>query len=142
MNLLDKMRQQKLMSVTLTVFTLSLGILIGTLINTQVNAARGQAVAPDATPLVIPKAVEIGSDFTKLAKKLQPSVVNIVVEVPAPKPSRTGARRRGDQGGDDPLEGLQRFFGGQGGGACRERPAACSSGTGEARAIRNRLCGG
>jgi serine protease Do len=116
MNLLDKMRQQKLMSITLTVFTLSLGILIGTLINTQVNAAKGQAVAPDATPLVIPKAVEIGSDFTKLAKKLQPSVVNIVVEVPAPKNARPGARGGPEEGGDDPLEGLQRFFGGGGGG--------------------------
>jgi serine protease Do len=117
MNLFDKMRQQKLMSITLMVFTLSFGILIGTVINTQVNAAKGQAVAPDASPLVIPKAVEIGSDFTKLAKKLQPSVVNIVVEVPAPK---AGTRQRGranpdDQGGDDPFEGLQRFFGGGGG---------------------------
>jgi serine protease Do len=117
MNFFDKMRQQKLMSITLMVFTLSFGILIGTVINTQVNAAKGQSVAPDATPLVIPKAVEIGSDFTKLAKKLQPSVVNIVVEVPAPKAS---ARQRGrtnpdDQGGDDPFEGLQRFFGGGGG---------------------------
>ncbi len=117
MNLFDKMRQQKLMSITLMIFTLSLGILIGTVINTQVNAAKGQAVAPDATPLVIPKAVEIGSDFTKLAKKLQPSVVNIVVEVPAPKASaRSRGRATPDEGGgDDPLEGLQRFFGGGGG---------------------------
>src|SRR5580693_8089533 len=83
MNLFDKMRQQKLMSVTLMVFTLSVGILIGTLVNTQVHAAKGQAVAPDATPLTVPKVSEIGSDFTKLAKKLQPSVVNIMVEVPA-----------------------------------------------------------
>src|SRR5580693_5013022 len=83
MNLFDKMRQQKLMSVTLMIFTLSVGILIGTLVNTQVHAAKGQAVAPDATPLTVPKVSEIGSDFTKLAKKLQPSVVNIMVEVPA-----------------------------------------------------------
>lgn len=136
MNLLEKMRQQKLMSVTLMVFTLSLGILIGTLINTQVHAAKNQALAPDATPLVIPKAVEIGSDFTKLAKKLQPSVVNIVVDVPAPKPSRSRGGRPGpeDQGGDDPLEGLQRFFGGQGGGAPQVIPEGPSrreqSGTG------------
>ena len=120
MNLFDKMRQQKLMSITLMVFTLSVGILIGTLVNTQVNAAKGQPVAPDATPLAIPRAVEIGSDFTKLAKKLQPSVVNIVVEVPAAKITakpRGGRNNPEDQGGgDDPLEGFQRFFGGQGGG--------------------------
>ena len=114
MNWFDKMRQQKFMSFTLMVFTLSVGILIGTVINTQVNAAKTQAVAPDATPLVIPKAVEIGSDFTKLAKKLQPSVVNIVVDVPAPKQSARSRRPSPDDqgGGDDPLEGLQRFFGG------------------------------
>ncbi len=115
MNLFDKMRQQKLMSVTLMVFTLSVGILIGTLVNTQVHAAKGQPVAPDATPLTIPKMVEIGSDFTKLAKKLQPSVVSIVVEVPAQKLTarpRRGAPSPDDQGGgDDPLEGLQRWFG-------------------------------
>jgi serine protease Do len=119
MNLIDKLRQQKLMSITLMVFTLSVGILIGTVINTQVNAAKNQAVAPDATPLVVPKAVEIGSDFTKLAKKLQPSVVNIKVEVPAPKQSarlRSGRGNQDDPGGDDdPFGGLQRFFGGGGG---------------------------
>src|ERR1700733_2296304 len=113
MNLFDKMRQQKLMSITLMVFTLSVGIVVGTLINTQVNAAKGQAVAPDATPLSIPKAVEIGSDFTKLAKKLNPSGVNIVLEVPAQKVTGRSRQRPGqdDQGGgDDPFEGLQRFF--------------------------------
>src|SRR5579863_4608426 len=110
MNVFDKMRQQKLMSVTLMVFTLSIGILIGTLVNTQVNAAKGQAVAPDATPLTVPKAVEIGSDFTKLAKKLQPSVVNIVVEVPAQKISGRGRGPQSlDDQGDDPFGGgLQR----------------------------------
>lgn len=117
MNFFDKMRQQKLMSIALLVFTLSVGILIGTLVNTSVNAAKGQAVAPDATPLTVPKAVEIGSDFTKLARKLQPSVVNIVVEVPA-APTQTGRNRgrRGqqDEGGDDPLEQFRGFFGGQG----------------------------
>ena len=42
MNLFDKMRQKKLFSTTLMLFTLSVGILIGTLVNTQVNAAKGQ----------------------------------------------------------------------------------------------------
>jgi serine protease Do len=110
MNVFDKMRQQKLMSVTLMVFTLSVGILIGTLVNTQVHAAKGQPVAPDATPLTIPKAVEIGSDFTKLAKKLQPSVVNIVVEVPA-KPQTGRSRSNQEDQGDDPFGGLRGFLG-------------------------------
>src|SRR5580692_3891829 len=99
MNLLDKMRERKLTSFTLTIFTVSVGILIGTFVNTQVYAAKGQPVAPDATPLIIPKISEIGSDFTKLAKKLQPSVVNIEVEVPA-RPG-SAARVHGRSGPDD-----------------------------------------
>jgi serine protease Do len=116
MNLFDKMRQQKLMSVTLMVFTLSVGILIGTLVNVQVHAAKGQPVAPDATPLKVPPMVEIGSDFTKLAKKLQPSVVYIRVEVPAKVVSprtrtRSGQGDDGPSGGDNPLDQLRGFFG-------------------------------
>ncbi|HEY4365382.1 MAG TPA: trypsin-like peptidase domain-containing protein [Bryobacteraceae bacterium] len=113
MNLFDKMRQQKLMSVTLMVFTLSVGILIGTLVNTQVNAARGQNAAPDATPLTVPKAVEAGNEFSKIAKKLQPSVVNVIVEVAA-KPQATSGNRRApspDDEGDGSLGPLGGLFG-------------------------------
>jgi serine protease Do len=119
MNLFDKMRQQKLFSTTLVLFTLSIGILIGTLVNTQVNAAKGQNVAPDATPLVVPKPVEIGNEFTKLAKKLDPSVVNISVESSGKTTSATRGRQNqgGDDDGDDDGSDLfRRFFGNRGGG--------------------------
>ena len=79
MMLYEKMRQQKLLSVTLLLATLSIGIVIGTLVNTGVHAAR-QNVAPGATPLVIPRATEVGNEFTKLAKSLDPSVVNITAD--------------------------------------------------------------
>src|ERR1700676_729726 len=85
MKLFEKMRQQKLMSLALMLFTLTVGILIGTLINTQVNAARDQNAAPDATPLTVPKLSALGNDFTALAKKLEASVVNITVDVHAPE---------------------------------------------------------
>ena len=45
MKLLDKMRQQKLLSMTLLLFTLSIGIVIGTLVNTGVHAQRSGAAA-------------------------------------------------------------------------------------------------
>jgi serine protease Do len=120
MNLFDKMRQQKLFSTAVMLFTLSVGILIGTLVNTKVDAAKGQAVAPDATPLVVPKAAEIGNEFTKLAKKLDPSVVNIAVEVSG-KATVSATRGRGQQpqGDDEDDDGqdlLRRFFGNRGGG--------------------------
>jgi serine protease Do len=105
------------MSATLMVFTLSVGVLIGTLFNTQVHAARGQAAAPDATPLTVPKAVEAPNEFTKLAKQLQPSVVYIEVVMKPETASTHGGTRRGaqpDDGDDDGSDLFRRFFG-QGG---------------------------
>jgi len=131
---LQKIRTQKLLSFTLIVFTLAIGIVIGTLINVNsgVKAADNKAVAPGATPLVIPNAVELQNSFTQIAKQVEPSVVNISTTY-NPKPARSGARnnRRAappdeedqqDNGGMD--EFLYRFFGnpfgggnGNGGGA-------------------------
>jgi len=100
-------------------FTLSIGIVIGTLVNTGVNAARAQNVAPDATPLVVPGAVETGNEFSKLAKKISPSVVNITADY-TPKAQVTTRNRRvrpnqDDQEGNDDgsAELFRRFFGGQ-----------------------------
>ncbi len=119
MKLFDKVRQQKLLSTTLLLVTLSVGILIGTLVNTGVKAARDQQTAPDATPLVIPHAQEVGNEFTKLARKLDPSVVNITADY-TPKATES-RRRRGQQDQDDDQseEGqdlFRRFFGNRGGG--------------------------
>ena len=99
MRLFDKVRQQKVLSFGLVLCTLSIGIVIGTLVNPRVHAAKSQAVAaPDATPLVIPNPVLLGNEFTKLAKKLEPSVVYITADY-TPKTAETrhesaGARRR------------------------------------------------
>jgi len=120
MKLLEKMRQQKLLSTTLLLATLCLGIVIGTLVNTGVQAQRGQAVAPDATPLVVPKTAAIGNEFTKLAKALDPSVVNITAEVTAKAQTGRGKQRNDaepdDDGDDDSSDLFRRFFGGPNGG--------------------------
>jgi serine protease Do len=115
MNFVKKMRQQKLLSATMMLFTLSVGILIGTLINTQVSAQRGPAAAPDATPLKTPPLAPIGNEFSALAKKLEPSVVNITVEV-SPKPGSTSRLRTQPPQDDDDDSGdandlFRRFFG-------------------------------
>src|SRR5258708_28307848 len=113
MKFFNKMRQQKVLSVTVLLFTLSIGIVIGTLVNSGVNAARGQGIAPDATPLVIPKPSEIGNEFTKLAKKLDPSVVYITADYTAK--AVTGRGRVQAQPDDEDGEGipdqLRRFLG-------------------------------
>src|SRR5258708_7940249 len=97
----ERLKHQKVLSVTLLVFTLSIGVLIGTLIDGKVSAANKQStVAPDATPLQTPPLSQIGNDFTRLAKKLEPSVVYITAEVTNPvqqsqaRPSVPQGKRR------------------------------------------------
>lgn len=142
MSLFDQLRRQKLLSFTLTVFTLSIGIVIGTLITGGVKAAKDDKVAPGATPLVIPNPVELSNAFTQIAKSVEPSVVNIsTTYLPkAPTQSRGGqnGRRRQqimppDQGGDQGDSGgmddfLYRFFGGGGMPGANRREEALGSG--------------
>ncbi|MGO9008733.1 MAG: Do family serine endopeptidase [Bryobacteraceae bacterium] len=120
MRFIDRLRTEKLLSFTLIVFTLAIGVVIATLISTGVNAARPNAgnYAPDATPLIIPNQVELPSQFTSIAKQVEPSVVNISTTY-LPKVTQAPNRRRqaqpdeGDQGeGDGGMNDfLYRFFG-------------------------------
>jgi len=120
MKLFEKMRQQKLMSMALMLFTLTVGILIGTLINTQVKAARDTA-APDATPLTVPKLSELGNEFTALARKLDASVVNITVDVAAPEKGAARGQAPDDNNEEVP-EFFRKFFGPDGSGGGQEVP--------------------
>jgi serine protease Do len=114
-------------------FTLSVGILVSTLVQTGAKAAKEGVAAPDATPLTIPAPVQAENDFTRLAKQLEPSVVNISTEyIPKSnlqtKNNVTPRRRQQQQQPDDDDNGapgggqggmqdfFQRFFGGPNGG--------------------------
>ena len=77
------MRQQKLLSLSLLLVTLSIGIVIGTLDQHRRPRRPRAGAAPDASPLVVPSAVQLGNEFTKLAKKLEPSVVYITADLHA-----------------------------------------------------------
>jgi serine protease Do len=125
MSTFDKLRKQKLLSFTLLLITLSIGIVIGTLVTSGVKAAKGDNAAPGATPLVIPDPVALSSTFTQIAKQVEPSVVHIsTTYLPkAPVQARNGGgggRRRqaappdqGDEGGQGGMdEFLYKFFGG------------------------------
>src|SRR5262249_46699770 len=100
-------------------FTLCLGIVIGTVINQGAKAAKDDhALAPGASPLVIPSPVELSNSFAQIAKQVTPSVVNISTSY-APKVTSMPRGRGGqmpaadqDDNGDDII---QRFFGGGGG---------------------------
>src|SRR5712691_13464601 len=132
MNFLNTIRTRKLLSSTLILFTLSVGILIGTLVNTGVKAAKDQS-APGAQALVIPNPVQLSTAFTQLAKQLDPSVVNISTTYMPKAPAQARNRRRTpmpDEDGDD--DGMQDFFfrffgnpfGGPGGPEMQQRKGA------------------
>jgi serine protease Do len=95
MKFFDRLRTEKLLSFTLVVFTLAIGVVLGTLVSTGVKAAHSSAgnFAPDATPLAIPAAVELPSQFTGIAKQVAPSVVNISTSY-LPKTAQSPSRRR------------------------------------------------
>ena len=121
MSIFDKLRTQKILSFTLVLFTLSIGIVIGTLINSGVKAAKDSQIAPGATPLVIPNPEELSNTFSQIAKRVEPSVVNIsttyLPKAPVRSTPRGGKRQvmppddqdQGDTGGMDDF--FQRFFG-------------------------------
>src|SRR5579864_4964902 len=121
MNLFDKARSQKLLSFTLILFTLSLGVVIGTLITTGAKAAKDNAAAPGATPLVIPSPVQLSNQFTVIAKQAEPSVVNISTDyLPkqrttsrnSPSPNRRRQQPDDEEGnGSDGDDFFFRFFG-------------------------------
>jgi serine protease Do len=140
-SLFDRMRTQKVLSLTLMIFTLSVGIVIGTLVNQGVKAAKDDhaVAAPGATPLVIPNPVELSNSFSQIAKQMEPSVVNISTTY-LPKSSsrpRSNGRRFNmpqqpdDDDSDDPNDFLFRFFGGNPfGGGIPDGPARKGSALG------------
>ncbi|HZT31839.1 MAG TPA: Do family serine endopeptidase [Bryobacteraceae bacterium] len=112
MSFVDKVRRQKFLSFTLILFTLSIGVVIGTLINTGVKAAKDSTVAPGATPLTIPNPVQLSTSFSQIAKAVEPSVVNISTTYLPKAPAHARNRRRAnpDDGDDSDNGGMEDFF--------------------------------
>ncbi len=108
-SVLTKLGQRKLLSSTLVLFTLAIGIVIGTVISGGVDAARKSQGATDAKLLKIPEAVPVENEFSKIAKQVRPSVVNIQVEFRERRQQRS---ERGAQPNEsNPEDFFRRFFG-------------------------------
>lgn len=102
----SQLAQRKLLSLTLLLFTLAIGIVIGTLVSRDVSAAREGAPAPDAKPLVIPAAEPLENEFTRIARQARPVVVHIRVEILAEESQSGSVNPR------NPFsEEFRRFFG-------------------------------
>ena len=98
--------QRNLLPFTLILCTLAIGMVLGTMVSRDAGAARKAAVAPDATPLKIPPAVEVENEFSRIAKQSRGWVVHIKIEM-LPKKTEAGTPR-----GQSPTDEMfRRFFG-------------------------------
>ena len=108
----DQLFQRKFLPTALIACTLLIGILIGTIVSDRVGAAPEGEPVSDASPLVVPKSEPVENQFSEIARRVRPSVVNIQVESP---PESGGAeQRRQAPGRDDPSnmeDFFRRFFG-------------------------------
>jgi len=135
---LRRIKLNRLAPTFVILATLSVGILIGSVAVHGVKGSENQVNSSDATPLKIPSPVQLGTQFTQIAKDVGPAVVNIYTET-LPRERRTSRRSpRGgtplapDQSPDDQQGGggdddqqqqgpdnfqdfFNRFFGGPGG---------------------------
>lgn len=104
------MRRRKLLFFSLILATLAFGVVIGTVINRSVNADKPGAVA-GATAIALPSPTQLSSEFSKIAKVVEPAVVNINTETIIKSQSR---QRRTSPFGpqEEPFDFFERFFGG------------------------------
>ena len=98
---------------SILLLTLIAGLVLGGLFGNGLRTAKAAATqaAPDATPLQIPDPVQLSNSFSKLAKQLEPSVVQVTSTMEE-KSARRGGPRRGIEAPDSPDDLFRRFFGG------------------------------
>ena len=122
MGFTERLKANRFASTLVILATLSLGILIGTVVSGGVKGKEKPASSSDATPLTVPSPQQLSSQFSQIARQLEPSVVNINTEMTIKNPHGKGGRQMpgnpDDDGGDDNQmqDFFNRFFGGQGGG--------------------------
>src|SRR5271166_5074777 len=87
----EKIRANRFASTLVILATLSLGILIGTVVSAGVKG-KEKASSSDATPLQVPSPQQLSSQFSQIARQLEPSVVNISTESTIKNPHRKGGR--------------------------------------------------
>jgi serine protease Do len=108
--LFDWTRRRKILASLFVVFTLGVGILIGTVISGRVSAMRNLGFAgTNATPLAVPDVVPSSTSFASIVNRVEPAVVNIATtQVLERHPKK---RRSQPNNQDDPMQDFfDRFF--------------------------------
>ena len=106
----ERVKARRLASTLLVAVTLAVGIVIGTVISYGVKGKEMNT--SDASQLSLPAPQELSSAFSRIARELEPTVVNINTEStirPAPRRRRNQPRT---PDGNDPFQDFfDRFFG-------------------------------
>ncbi|HUS19422.1 MAG TPA: Do family serine endopeptidase [Terriglobales bacterium] len=105
-----KIKARRFASTLFVLITLTLGILIGTVVSKSVKGKEDPSAG--ATPLQMPAPQQMSNTFSKVAKDIEPAVVNINTESTL-RPQRRGRQAPGDEGEDPMQDFFDRFFGGQ-----------------------------
>ncbi len=110
--LMDWARRRKVLASFFVVFTLGIGILIGTVISGRVSAMRTMNLL-GGTPLAVPDPVQMSNSFAGIVKRVEPAVVNIsTTQVLDKRRSRRRAPQN-DQQEDQFQDFFDRFFDGR-----------------------------
>ncbi len=115
MSFRERWKANRFSSTLVILATLSLGILIGTVVSAGVKGKEKAVATSDATPLTVPSPQQLSSQFSQIARQLEPSVVNISSEITIKNPHGRGGQQSPDDGSDDNSmqDFFNRFFGGQ-----------------------------
>src|SRR5438270_8629024 len=96
---LQRIKSRRYLSTLTITLTLAVGILIGTVVSREVKGKENANLSADATPLQVPAPEQLSNTFSRIAKQMEPAVVNINTESTIKPP--TNRRRRGAPQGDD-----------------------------------------
>src|SRR5438477_523939 len=116
---LQRIKSRRYLSTLTVTLTLAVGILIGTVVSREVKGKENANLSADATPLQVPAPEQLSNTFSRIAKQMEPAVVNINTESTIKPPTnrrRRGAPQGDDNGNGDPFQDFfDRFFGGPNG---------------------------
>ena len=102
----EQLFQRKFLPTALILCTLLIGILIGTVVSDRAGAAPDGEPVSDASPLTVPKSEPVENQFSEIARRVRPSVVNLEVE----SLPEAGAERRRQSPNRDLPGGMEDFF--------------------------------